>query len=387
MPVNRPYRIVYCTPALYSAGGVERIVSVKANYFAEQYGYDVTIVVTEGIGNSPFFPISDKVDVVNLDIGFEDLWNRPFWKKIVLYVVKQYKYKKCLKEELRRLHPDIIISTLRREINFLTKINDDSLKIGELHLNRVNFRALESGKYGIFQRLFAKWWKKKLVDHLRALDKLVVLTESSVKEWPELDNVVMIPDPLPIQVDSKSSLTSKRIVTIGRYSFEKGYDFLLRSWAIVQKEIPDWHLDFYGMGDSAAYMELAAQLDVDLSRCHFYGSVRDVQQVYQNSSIFALSSRFEGFGLVLVEAMACGVPVISFACQSGPLELISHGHNGLLVPLGDVPAFAEELIRLIKDPELRASLAEGGLNTVQSCSLDKVAEQWKVLFDVMMQEK
>lgn len=387
MSVNRPYKIVYCTPALYSAGGVERIVSVKANYFAEQNGYDVTIIVTEGIGKPPFFPISDKVNIVNLNIDFEELWNKPFWYKIVLYVIKQHKYIKSLKEQLLRIRPDITISTLRREINFLAEINDDSLKIGELHLNRANFRTLESSKFGLIQRLFVKWWKNRLVDHLQALDKLVVLTESSVKEWPELDNVVMIPDPLPIQVDSKSPLTSKHVVTIGRYSFEKGYDLLLRSWAIVQKEVPDWHLDIYGMGDSAAYKEQAAQLDIDLSRCHFYGSVSDVQQIYKNSSIFALTSRFEGFGLVLVEAMASGVPVISFACQSGPLELISDGQNGLLVPLGDVSAFAEKLIRLIKDPQLRASLAEGGLKTAQSCSLEKVASQWKAMFDNLMRGK
>jgi glycosyltransferase involved in cell wall biosynthesis len=387
MPIDRPYKIVYCTPALYSAGGVERIVSVKASYFAEQYGYDVTIIVTEGIGKPPFFPISDKIHIVNLNIDFEELWNKPFWYKIVLYVLKQHKYKKSLKEELLRLRPDITISTLRREINFLAKINDDSLKIGELHLNRANFRALETSKSSLTQRLFVKWWKKKLVSHLRALDKLVVLTESSVKEWPELDNVVMIPDPLPIQVDSKSPLTSKHVVTIGRYSFEKGYDLLLRSWAIVQKEVPDWHLDIYGMGDAAAYKEQAAQLDIDLSRCHFYGSVSDVQKVYNNSSVFALTSRFEGFGLVLVEAMASGVPIISYACQSGPIELISDGQNGLLVPLGDVSAFAEKLICLIKDPELRASLSEDGLKTVQSCSLEKVASQWKAMFDNLMRGK
>ena len=387
MPVDRPYKIVYCTPALYSAGGVERIVSVKANYFAEQFGYDVTIIVTEGIGKPPFFTISDKVNIVNLNIDFEELWNRPFWQKLVLYVIKQHKYKKSLKEQLLQIRPDITISTLRREINFLAKINDDSLKIGELHLNRANFRALETSKSSLTQRLFVKWWRNKLVSHLRVLDKLVVLTESSVKEWPELDNVVMIPDPLPIQVDSKSPLTSKHVVTIGRYSFEKGYDLLLKSWAIVQKEIPDWHLDIYGMGDAAAYKEQAAQLDIDLSRCHFYGSVSDVQKVYNNSSVFALTSRFEGFGLVLVEAMACGVPVISFACQSGPLELISDGQNGLLVPLGDVSAFAEKLIRLMKDSELRASLAEGGLKTAQSCSLEKVASQWKAMFDNLMRGK
>ena len=385
MQVNRPYRIVYCTPALYSAGGVERIVSVKANYFAECYGYDVTILITEGFNKNPFFPISEKVRVVNLNIGFEELWNKPFWKTILIYLLKQYKYKRRFKEEILRLHPDIIISTLRREINFLAEINDGSIKIGELHLNRANFRTVGTGKCSFVQRYFVKWWRTKLLCHLRQLDKFVVLTESAVEEWPELNNVVMIPDPLPIRVDALSPLTVEHVATIGRYSYEKGYDLLLRSWAIVQNEIPNWHLDVYGMGDVDAYKNLAFQLGLDMSRCHIYGSVNDVEHVYQNCSIFALSSRFEGFGLVIVEAMACGVPVISFACQSGPLELINDGVNGLLVPLGDVSSFAEKLVDLIKDSELRTSRAENGLKTVRSYSIENVAKQWKELFDVLMQ--
>ena len=107
----RKYKIVYCTPALYSAGGVERVVSFKASYFAEQLGYDVTIIVTEGRGRACFFPLSDKVKVVNFELGFEDLWKAPFLRKIFLYLSKQHKYKKKLSVELMRIQPDITIST------------------------------------------------------------------------------------------------------------------------------------------------------------------------------------------------------------------------------------------------------------------------------------
>ena len=124
------YKIVYSTPALYSAGGTERVVSVKANYFADVLGYDVTIIVTEGNNGNSFFPLSDKVKVINLGLNYEELWNVPILKKIILYLKKQRLYKKLLTNELRLLHPDFTITTLRREVNFIKKINDGSKKIG-----------------------------------------------------------------------------------------------------------------------------------------------------------------------------------------------------------------------------------------------------------------
>ena len=125
------YRIVYCTPAIYSVGGTERVVTAKANYFAETLGYDVTIIVTEGNDDTSFFPLSDKVQVINLHLNFEELWEKSFIRKVILYIQKISKYRKRLQEELMKIRPDITISTLRREINFLDDIDDGSLKVGE----------------------------------------------------------------------------------------------------------------------------------------------------------------------------------------------------------------------------------------------------------------
>ena len=108
------YKIVYCTPALYSAGGVERIVSVKASYFADVLGYDVTVIVTEGKGRTSFFPLSDKVKVINFELGFEELWRASFFRKVLLYLQKQRRFKKLLTAELMRIRPDFTISMLRR---------------------------------------------------------------------------------------------------------------------------------------------------------------------------------------------------------------------------------------------------------------------------------
>ena len=378
---DKKYKIVYCTPALYSAGGTERVVSVKANYFADVLGYDVTIIVTEGNKGNSFFPLSDKVKVINLGLGFEDLWNVPFMKKVYLYLKKQRKYKKLLASELLRLKPDITITTLRREINFINEIKDGSCKIGELHSSRANYRGVEDRESNVFKKFFSKWWKRDVISDLQQLDKFVVLNENAVLEWSELHNLTMIPDPLPLNLDARSDLQSKRIVTIGRYSYEKGYDYLLKIWAIVEKKCPDWQLNVYAMGDPTPYVKLMDELSIDQRRCHLNSSLVDVESEYLRSSILVQPSRTEGFGLVLVEAMACGLPVVAFDCENGPRSLITDGEDGYLIHAYDVELFSERLITLMSDEKLRTKMGEKGIIKSQQYHISKIAQQWKQLFE------
>ena len=383
----RNYKIVYCTPALYSAGGVERVVSVKASYFADVYGYDVTIIITEGKGRKSFFPLSSKVDVINLNLGFEELWKASFVKKIFLYLKKQRQFKKLLKQELIRIRPDFTISVLRREINFLNEIRDGSRKIGELHVNRSNYRNFDKRNSNIIKSLFARFWMHSLIGHLRKLDKMVVLTEDAKVDWPELKNVILIPDPLPFRVETVSDLSAKRIISIGRYAYEKGNDLLLQAWAKVEKKCREWSLDIYGMGNQAPYRQQMKELGVDESRCHLYGSLLNVKEEYLRSSIFALPSRFEGFGLVIIEAMSCGLPVVTFNCENGPRNILTDGENGYLIPPFDVDAYAEKLIRLILDETLRREIGANARKSSQRYAIDDIANQWKQLFEELDQEK
>lgn len=383
---NRKYRICYCTPALYSAGGVERVVTTKANYFADHFGYEVTIIVTEGNGDHSFFHLSKKVEVINFDLAFEDLWNKPFLKKLWLYSRKQRLYKKLLRQELLRIKPDITISTLRREINFINDIQDGSIKIGELHLSRSNFRGIEDGNSFLLKRIFSKWWKKDIVSQLRRLDKFIVLTDYAIEDWPELDNVQMIPDPLSIDGLCRNCSDIKRIISVGRYSNEKGFDLLLRVWSIVEKECSDWQLDIYGMGDPTPYVKMMDDLSIDQRRCHLRSSLVDVESEYLKSSFFVHPSRSEGFGLVIVEAMSCSLPVVSFDCENGPRSIISDGVEGFLVPSFNIRFFADRIIMLIKDEQLRKQMGENGRLKSQQYTIDKIALQWKELFDDLMQK-
>ena len=374
-------KIVYVTPALYMAGGVERVLTLKANYFVEHFGYDITIILTEGKDKPLFYPLSDKIKVINLNIGFEELWTCSFLKKIFVYLKKQRQYKKALTNELMRLRPNITISLLRREINFINDIKDGSRKIGELHINRANYRNYNTEDVGIIKKLFSKLWSANLVSYLKKLDKLVVLTEKDREAWTELNNVMAIPDPLSFVPKSVSPLTEKRVVAIARYSHEKGIDLLLKAWSIAEKRAIDWRLDVFGDGDQTIYEQLIDELSIDRTRCALHGRTNNVEQEYVNSSLFVLSSRFEGFGMVITEAMACGLPVVSFDCPWGPRSIIEDGKDGFLVKNGDVLALAEGLLCVMNDDSLRQSMRNAGLRNVQRFSINQIAERWKEIFE------
>ena len=280
-----------------------------------------------------------------------------------------------------RIRPDITISLLRREINFINDIKDGSRKIGEMHINRANYRNYSTEKVCFIKKLFAKFWSSNLLHHLQKLDKLVVLTDRDRESWVELNNVVTIPDPLSLSPTTISPLTEKRVVAIARYSHEKGIDLLLKAWSVVEKQISDWRLDVYGDGDRTPYEQLIDDLKINRKSCQLHGRTDDVEKEYCNSSIFVLSSRFEGFGMVLTEAMACGLPVVSFDCPWGPRSIITDGEDGLLVENGNVEALASSLSKLMSDEILRQSISKAGLKNVRRFSIDYVADQWRRLFE------
>ena len=378
---NNPLKLVYITPALYMAGGVERVLTLKANYFADHFGYNITIILTEGKNKPLFYPLSDKIHVVNLNIGFEELWTCSFAKKVLVYLKKQRQFKKALAKELMRIHPDVTVSLLRREINFLNDIKDGSRKIGELHVNRANYRNFETNDSNFIKNLFAKFWMYSLVSKLKHLDQFVVLTEEDKKAWAELPNICVISDPLSFCPTQKSSLSIKRVIAVGRYVYQKGFDQLLQAWATIERQYPEWQLVVFGDGNRTPYEQQMKELGIDDNRCHLYGPTTDIQQEYVNSSLFAFSSRFEGFGMVLVEAMACGLPVVSFDCPCGPKDIVRDSEDGILVENGNIKLFASSLSKLMSDEALRQSMSKAALKNVQRFSMEQIAEQWRNIFE------
>lgn len=363
------------------AGGVERVLTLKANYFAENYDYDVTIIITDGENRVPFFHLSDKVHVINLGINFEDMWHRSFLKRIFLYIPKERKFKKKLSEELNRIKPDFTISLLRREINFLTDIDDGSKKIGEIHINRAHYRNFTPNRTNPFKDLFAKFWMHGLVDKLKQLDRFVVLTEYDRQAWQEIPRVDVIPNPLPFYPEISKEDRRHRVIAVGRYFDEKGYDMLLKAWAIVEKNNDDWELEIYGDGNKLYYEKLADSLKINKKRCRLSDSISDVQKEYLDSSLFVCTSRFEGFGMGIIEAMACGLPVVAFDCLWGPRSIIIDGEDGLLVENGNIEKLASTIISLIDNPNRIFEMGQNARKNVKRFNIDDIAKKWRRLFE------
>jgi glycosyltransferase involved in cell wall biosynthesis len=363
------------------AGGVERVLTLKANYFADMYGYDVTIITTDGKDKDNFFALSENVRVVNLDINFEEMWHRSFFLRLYLYIPKERLFKKRLSEELYRIKPDITISLLRREINFLTDIHDGSKKIGEIHINRAHYRNFTPNRSNPFKALFSRYWMYGLVNRLKQLDRFVVLTEYDRQAWQEIPRVDVIPNPLPFYPLEIPSVRKKRVIAVGRYFDEKGYDLLLRTWSIIEKEMSDWELVIYGDGNKPYYEQIASLLGLNPQRYKLNNSISDVQKEYLESSLFVCTSRFEGFGMGIIEAMACGLPVVAFDCLWGPRSIIADGEDGLLVENGNVGKMAETLVSLMNDPERIETMGQSARKNVQRFNIDVIAGKWKRLFD------
>ena len=377
-------KIAYITPQLYTADGVARVLTMKANYFAEKFSYDITIILTEGKNKPLFYQLSDKIHVINLDLNFEDLWHQPFLKKVIIYLKKQRKYKQLLTKELMRIKPDITVSLLRREINFINDIKDGSIKIGEMHVLRSHYRNFEKNDTNFIKEVFSKFWMHRLIGKLKRLERMIVLTEKDCTAWTELDNVISIPNPLPFMPKDISPLTEKRVIAVGRYYQEKGFDLLLESWAKIYKTHPEWRLEIYGDGNKDNYEEIRDTLGIPANCCILNGRTNNIEQEYLNSSIYVCSSRFEGFGMVIIEAMACGLAVVSFDCPWGPSSILAHNEDGILVENGNTEHLADAIASLMDNPYKLKTLAEKAIVNVQRFQMDKIANQWKELFDSLI---
>lgn len=382
---DKPLKIVYITPSIHTADGAARVLTMKANYFAEHFGYDITILLTEGKGLPFFYHVSDKIKIINYDLNFEQLWNCPFWKKFFIYIPKQIKYKRLVRKELMRIRPDITISLLRREINFLNDIKDGSKKMGEIHVHRDNYRNFKDEESNFIMNLFAKFWSRQLLNNLKKLDRFVVLTDKDRESWIELDNVVTIPNPSPFTPSTISTLTEKRVIAVARYSHEKGIDLLLQAWALVEKKTEKWRLEVFGDGDTTAFNAIIDKLGINRSRCILNGRTSDIEQEYLKSTIAVCSSRFEGFGMIIIEAMACGLAVVSFDCPWGPQSIINDGQDGVLVENGNIEKLADALVSLIQDEKKRNNIAINAVQSVKRFQMDRIANQWKQLFEDVIQ--
>lgn len=377
-------KIAYCLPSLYIPGGMERVLTIKANYFADVLEYDIYIILTDGKDKKTFYELSPKIHIVNLDINFNELWGKSFYKKILIYLRKQLIYRKRLQDSLMLIKPDITVSMLRREINFINSIKDGSKKIGEIHSNRDNFRDMKyGGKKNIFDNIIGKLWMSQLIRELKKLSLFVILSSEDQTKWKQIKNSVVIHNPLPFFPNRQSNCSNKQIIAVGRYSYQKGFDMLIDCWKIVAEKHPDWILKVYGGGDRSEFIKQRDRLGLT-DNLFLESETNEIVEKYCESSIFVLSSRFEGFGMVITEAMACGVPAVSFECPCGPRDIINNCEDGLLVENGNIEQLAVKICYLIENEEIRKEMGKKARINVERFKLDNIGKEWEETFDKLL---
>lgn len=364
-------KLVYVVHGYENSGGTERVLAVKANYLVEK-GYDVTIIALKNVVDRPFFEFSSKIKFYHLG-----------WPK------DDEKYKKLFIDKvtviLNEIKPDITITNGFGVTKYLYEVNDGSKKIFEFHFSkyRRKFELASLDKYSI-GRFFTDIYSYKRNAIARKYDSFVVLTEEDKESWRNISKICVIPNPNSFEPLRKSSLESKRVIAVGRFTYQKGFDFLIDIWAEIYKKYPQWKLVFFGKGHKRKMLEERAEKLGLAKVIEFNDATNNIEEEYRKSSIFALTSRYEGMPLVLLEAMACGLPSVAYSCKCGPRDIISNAKDGFLIEMGDKDSYVDKLSLLIEDEELRRRMGDAAAQSVLRFQLDNVMLKWTTLFNRLL---
>lgn len=372
-------KIVYCVHSVYNPGGMERVLLNKVSYLSQHTDWEILIVTTDQKGRPAFYPFPDTVRMIDLDINYSDDNGGPVWTKVMGYLKRKRAHKKRLTRLLYQEKPDFVVSLYPSESSFIPDIKDGSKKILELHYCK--FFRLQYGRQGILG-LIDKWRTRTDERLVRRFDRFVVLTQEDRQYWGDLPNIQVIPNAAMRLKNVYADFRVKRVLAVGRLDYQKGFDKLIQAWKLVKEdsELSDWKLDIFGQGewkDKLLHEIREYGLEDSLE---IHAPTIDIGQEYVRSSILVMSSNYEGFPMVMIEAMACGVPAVSFAFKCGPKDIIRNQENGLVVPEGDIVALAKALSFMMKDNALRAHCAQNAREIIAEYSEEVIMKKWMDLF-------
>ncbi|MBF2708388.1 glycosyltransferase family 4 protein [Flavobacterium soyangense] len=362
-------KILYIIPFIEGAGGVQRVLSMKTNYLVENFGYEIHILTQNGENKPLFYSFNDKIALHDMVL---------LGNKISFFL----QYVKALKKALHTINPDLIIvcdNGLKGfTIPFILKTNIPI--IFECHGSKY---IEDKKKLKYFSTTKIKFVFKEF--SANKFTKFIVLSSESLKEW-SVKNAVVIPNPLWFQASRFADLKSKKVIIVARHSYEKGLDRMLQIWFKVVQKHPDWSLEIYGKSnENQELQKLANTLNISNSVC-FFEPINDINGKYLEASIVVMTSRSEGFGMVLIEAMALGLPCVAFDCPCGPRTIIQNNKNGFLIEDGNIDSFVQKMELLIENENLRIQLGKNAQESVKIYDLDIIMQQWVSLFKNLVKE-
>ena len=367
-------KIVYIVDAFAVWGGIERVLADKINYLIGYYGYEVCLLtVNQGTHSVPY-KLHPNVQKIDLGIQMYQQYNFHGIKRFFI----RRKLNKLLNLQLKRaidkVSPDIIICVKLDFVGVLLAVKGMAPLIVECH-TLCKSDALEGS--GLLRRLHSMYWKLLV----RRVNAVVALTEGDATAWKRWNcNVFVIPNAVNLNNHSSiSDCRNKSAIFVGRFSTQKGIDSLLKIWSLVSEKHPEWQLDIYGEGELRVhYLSVINEMGANV---HVFAPTTNIMEKYRENSILLLTSLYEPFGLVLPEAMSCGLPVVAFDCPYGPAEIITDGVDGFLIQNRNVEAFADKVCQLIEDEALRKKMGEAGALSSMRYSPDRIMPQWKTLLE------
>lgn len=360
-------------------GGIARTVINLANHLVDSY--DVRLISVYRRRDTPVFPIDSRIRVDHLidvrpDAPADPARDNP--SELVSFdPYLSAASDRAIVEAVRRLPSDSIVISTRPSLNLIAArhVPDGVVTIGQEH---TNFETRQSDPQ----------WFDLVAESVPVLDAWVTLTERDAvdyrRELAGVDTqITSIPNAISWPIGEPSPLTDEVIVAAGRLSEEKAYGRMIDAYAPVARERPDWQLHIYGIGPERPSLRQRIRGHRIGGQVKLKGYTKEMPRVLGQASGYAMSSLHEGFPMVLLEAMASGLPMVAFDCPRGPAELIDHGRNGWLVKDGDLPAYTEALFALIDDPHRRAGMGAAAWRDAHAYDMPAIAARWKELLDTV----
>lgn len=369
-------RIIYVTDAFAVWGGLERVLADKMNYLVGQDGWEITLLTTNQGGHQITYDLHP--DIKHMDLGVR--MHQQYQSRGFRRLLKRRELKRALKERMKQalltIRPELIVCVKLDFVSVLSKLKGEIPLVVESH---TLCKSEKMDGAGWLRRMYV-WTLKRSI---RKADVVVSLTEGDAADWRRINNNVRV-IPNVVHLNESGSFTScehKAVIYVGRFSLQKDIDSLLKIWEIVHLQHPDWWLDIYGEGELKEYYQ--SKIKTMNANIHVYEPVSDIMEKYREHSILLLTSLYEPFGLVLPEAMSCGLPVVAFDCPYGPADIITDGVDGFLVNNRDNSEFAERVCRLIERKDLRLQMGQNGIISSKKYSKECIMPMWFHLYETI----
>ena len=367
-------KVLYVFRSLAVWGGIERILVDKMNCLADMYGMEV-YMLTSDQGTHPVpYQLSDRVQVEDLGICFHHQYQYSGLRRFMVRRSMRHRYQQLLASRLQTIKPDVMVCTTADQLDLLLKVKGGIPLVVESH--SICTRTLADLGH---RWLLRKWRSRRFLRSLSRAEVLVALTEGDAQQWRKYhSHVMVIPNFISYRESTVSPLTSQRAIFVGRLDEQKCVQDAIRVWRIVQEVHPDWVLDIYGDGEMR---EEIASLAAGVGGVHLHQPTGQIFECYRQSSFLMQTSLYEPFGLVIIEAMSCGLPVVAYDCPYGPASLITDQSNGFLIKERDISAFAEKVCALIERQAMRTEMGKAARLSSQAYDAKVVMDLWKVLFE------